>query len=1249
MAGAMQPTQHGDAANALPPLTPEELTPHFPQLEIIECLGRGGMGVVYRAKQKSLNRFVALKLLAPERADVPQFAARFEKEAHALAALNHPNIVGVYDFGVTQTLLSENPTYYLLMEFVDGVNLRQLMQAKKLTPKEALSIVPPVCDALQCAHDHGIVHRDIKPENLLIDKNGTVKIADFGIAKIIHRETDTPVCSESEQTGCEAAKRMSASLPHGTPDYAAPEQANGTADHRADIYSLGVVLYEMLTGERPKETITPPSKRVQVDIRIDEIVLRALEKKPELRYQTAVEFRTQIGNLDSSLTPEPASQLPLTAHQRRADHLTLVAFIATVFVLGGMLLFSLLAKSHFHPLVGVIMLPLIGLSIGCILYTVYRQFYRGHSKVANSPSMSAVGLFLLAGAAISLWWAPGVVAIALGKFSPGWMAAAQLVTGGLLPFLTSWSFSTLQRGRLATIAAVVVIASTCLVWLFAGESLVDNAFKTQAPDTSTAPTSSSDLKPKEKKATTAGQKEPATSPLSIAQQKELAQRVVAMIKERHRKMGIIHVKVEETSVTQHVSLGPVSSKEPTRIEAWLDMGRALRRLEYRPLASFHLDAGGGAPFPHTANETTASDGMRVYDLNDASYTMERHILRDRDLFGDVLERRAVADIEDWLAGKWPADAQWSISEGYSGQQYRVRLTRESFNQFATSSDGTHPKESTTDEFDLDAGGLLMSQRSALVVPESHSSEYKVDQTDQMASGARYPKRFTRSFSADNCTLLTASSVTLLEPISAMPAGWRVASPPSSANALKDGSYVQPTQVSIQVLHAETAAPVPEARIDYDINDEKRVTITCDAQGMAQIPLPTAKLSHFRFWAIRKGFAMQCVTWSDAGRPLQVPASYAVKVYPAGTVSGKVLDEKGQPVAGATVKVMQSWPGGRVLRDNWDVSTSLKTDQSGGWKLAGVPLNDSLDNLYFLVTHPDFAPLPESGGLQTYAKITGQPTSALHEGSGRFVLSKGGTVTGKVLGADGQPIANCLIKDGRRELHSDAAGAFTLQASSRLCWLTFQAKGHAPEFKEVQMPQESTGSREPLIVTLPKPKTLRARLVRADGTPVADMNVSPSWWRSGGAANALDFSAVSDAEGRFVWSDAPADLVRFDFWRGDERLGYVPLTASEKELVVVWKPALQIKGTVMDDVTGKAIPAFTLTPGSVHPSRTFWFNDKSTTGANGAFEWQTMDHLWQDNETQQLKIEAEGYEPASTPAFETRQQMETISVRLKRPQ
>lgn len=302
MAQIIQPTQHsGETPSSLPPMTPEELAPHFPQLEILECLGRGGMGVVYKARQKSLNRIVALKLLAPERADDAKFATRFEKEAHALAALNHPHIVTIHDFG------QAGGFFFLLMEFVDGVNLRQLLQTKRLTPKEALSIVPPVCDALQCAHDHGIVHRDIKPENLLIDKSGTVKIADFGIAKMVGSVAGTPARNETMQAG------VPASLPLGTPDYAAPEQANGTADHRADIYSLGVVLYEMLTGERPNAKIEAPSKRVQVDVRIDEIVLRALEKSPELRFSTAAEFRTQLASVVTQTSQREGNRLKTSA------------------------------------------------------------------------------------------------------------------------------------------------------------------------------------------------------------------------------------------------------------------------------------------------------------------------------------------------------------------------------------------------------------------------------------------------------------------------------------------------------------------------------------------------------------------------------------------------------------------------------------------------------------------------------------------------------------------------------------------------------------------------------------------------------------------------------------------------------------------------------------------------------------------------------------------------------------------------
>ena len=276
MAQMVEPNRAGNGVGESTPFTIEELAPSFPQLEILECLGRGGMGVVYKTRQKSLNRLVALKLIAPERTGEGEFARRFEKEAQALAALNHPHIVAVYDFG------QAGGFYFLLMEYVDGVNLRQLLQSRRLTAEEALSIVPPVCEALQCAHAAGIVHRDIKPENLLLDRRGAVKIADFGVAKMMESADDPNAV-------------MQATLAFGSSAYAAPEQRDAAAlDHRADIYSLGVVLYEMLTGERPKERWEPPSRRVQVDIRIDEIVLRALQRAPEMRFATAAEFGTQV-------------------------------------------------------------------------------------------------------------------------------------------------------------------------------------------------------------------------------------------------------------------------------------------------------------------------------------------------------------------------------------------------------------------------------------------------------------------------------------------------------------------------------------------------------------------------------------------------------------------------------------------------------------------------------------------------------------------------------------------------------------------------------------------------------------------------------------------------------------------------------------------------------------------------------------------------------------------------------------------
>jgi predicted Ser/Thr protein kinase len=301
-------TEAESPAASAPLPDPEVVAAAFPQLEILEVIGRGGMGGVYKARQRSLNRWVALKLLAPERVLDPRFAERFRREAQALAQLNHPNIVTIHDFGIAGEVTAPVPLYYLLMEYVDGVNLRQAMKAGRFTPEQALAIVPPVCLALQYAHERGIVHRDIKPENLLLDRDGIIKIADFGIARMMGVDPAIPgptgaVAAEVKRSAQSTGTILTAA---GTPQYMAPEQREpGRADHRADIYSLGVVLYELLTGELPGARLEPPSHKVQIDVRLDEVVLRALAVEPELRYATAAEFRTQVGTVGKGMTPPP--------------------------------------------------------------------------------------------------------------------------------------------------------------------------------------------------------------------------------------------------------------------------------------------------------------------------------------------------------------------------------------------------------------------------------------------------------------------------------------------------------------------------------------------------------------------------------------------------------------------------------------------------------------------------------------------------------------------------------------------------------------------------------------------------------------------------------------------------------------------------------------------------------------------------------------------------------------------------------
>jgi serine/threonine protein kinase len=257
---------------------PADLAPLFPGYEIEGLIATGGMGAVYAAVQKSLDRSVAIKILPPELSADAAFRAGFEAEAKAMARLNHPNLIGVYDFGEVSGML------YIIMEYVPGQSLFHSSHGIAIDPSEVVRIVSGICSGLAHAHDNGIIHRDIKPANILLDLNANPKIGDFGLARPADRKIQ-----EDEEI-------------FGTPHYTAPEVVNSphSVDHKADIFSLGVILHELLTGRLPADDPRPASIISHCDHRFDAIIRRATDPLPANRYSSAHEIERELRAIGKS-------------------------------------------------------------------------------------------------------------------------------------------------------------------------------------------------------------------------------------------------------------------------------------------------------------------------------------------------------------------------------------------------------------------------------------------------------------------------------------------------------------------------------------------------------------------------------------------------------------------------------------------------------------------------------------------------------------------------------------------------------------------------------------------------------------------------------------------------------------------------------------------------------------------------------------------------------------------------------------
>jgi len=292
--------------------------------KITGMLGEGGMGVVYRAEDPELGREVALKLLPAEMADNPKRLERFRREAKAVAAINHPNIVTIHSIESVET------THFLTMELVEGESLDRLIPPGGMPLAKVFDIAVPLADALSSAHERGIVHRDLKPANVMITQENRIKVLDFGLAKLVE-DTD----SETGDPSLTAVptELTAEGMVMGTAPYMSPEQVEGLAmDHRTDIFSLGIVLYEMATGKRPfagdtsaalVSSILRDSPPTVTEINeslprhLARIIQHCLEKDPEARYQSAKDVRNELKSLrrevDSGMVATGSGATPISA------------------------------------------------------------------------------------------------------------------------------------------------------------------------------------------------------------------------------------------------------------------------------------------------------------------------------------------------------------------------------------------------------------------------------------------------------------------------------------------------------------------------------------------------------------------------------------------------------------------------------------------------------------------------------------------------------------------------------------------------------------------------------------------------------------------------------------------------------------------------------------------------------------------------------------------------------------------------
>ena len=711
-----------------------------------------------------------------------------------------------------------------------------------------------------------------------------------------------------------------------------------------------------------------------------------------------------------------------------------------------------------------------------------------------------------------------------------------------------------------------------------------------------------------------------------SEQHDLLQRIVDANVQRLTALRFVHYKAESTFIESGTG-GTIASPQPEKIEAWADEWTGIRRIEFRPQVLRWID--GAAPFSIT-NTTEIADARNLYNLD--QYTDPNHLGgrarfngdRDNhlglDQFSDLVRDCKVLLSMD-SAGS-PEFFTTIGTETRDGKQL-IRLVQQFSRQGKVVQQKTYLVDPAQD-YELVLSALTFPARDPDQLNQWAAKEFRVAD-----NGASYPSVFQTVNTWEGVRTITDNRVTSLDVLSALPDG--VTDLPkdnSDEFVARNASPVTHGALSLTFIDSDGAKPVGSVPVNVGINSAPEQHLTADAGGKLTVTLPQEEIKYLSIRVKAPGFAPHWVEWRKYGDPLQLPASYTVKLSPSAPVSGKVIDEQGRPVPGAKVEVTitngpRRWS---VFHDGIYASGLIETDTNGVWTYPDAPVN--IENLGYRISKPGYQPATPSYSLNY---------DTLRNGSCVATLKRGVQLTGHVEDATGKPVANCHVTIGKDRWGIDlptsdtgADGNFTFNGLSAVKdWLTAEAPGCQPYAIQISLPLS-----QPLNISLQPGLVLRAIVLHEDGTPAAGLNVGVDTWNE---LRTLRFSTHTDSGGRFVWNGAPPEPVTFNFVgpRNGEFLAGLPLTAQDGEQVVLLKPALRLLGNAVDASTGKPIKPVRVVPARIFSADDiYWENESALTYADGSINWKTQRMF--AGQKRLFRIEAQGYEPLQTQAYDCQQ-------------